>query len=80
MEDNDLIDPAKAYALHRYNVLNATMEYNLAIAKLANALRVGCFIGFFAIVPDDEPPEWTAYNRAQIHRVNEVVRHRADLL
>lgn len=35
MEDNDLIEPAKAYALHRYNVLNATMEYNLALAKLA---------------------------------------------
>ncbi len=35
MEDNDLIDPAKAYAQHRYNVLNATMEYNLALAKLA---------------------------------------------
>jgi len=52
----------------------------LTIAKLANALRVGCFIGFFAIVPDDEPPEWTAYNRAQIHGVNEAVRHGADLL
>lgn len=35
MEDKDLIDPAKAYAQHRYNVLNATMELNLALAKLA---------------------------------------------
>lgn len=35
MEDDALVEPAKTYALHRYNVLNATMEYNLALAKLA---------------------------------------------
>ncbi len=35
MEDDELIEPAKAYAQYRYSVLNATMEYNLALAKLA---------------------------------------------
>lgn len=37
MESKELIDPAKAYAEHRANVLRATMEYNLALAKLAQA-------------------------------------------
>lgn len=37
MEAKELIDPAKAYAEHRANVLRATMEYNLALAKLAQA-------------------------------------------
>lgn len=37
MESKELIDPAKAYAEHRANVLRATMEYNLAMAKLAQA-------------------------------------------
>ncbi|MSP26020.1 MAG: TolC family protein [Myxococcales bacterium] len=37
MEERDLIDPAKAYAEQRYNTLNATMEYRLALAKLAKA-------------------------------------------
>ncbi len=45
MEDKDLIDPAKAAAEHRYNVLNATMQYNLAIAKLAKVT------GWDAIAP-----------------------------
>ena len=35
MEEKDLIDPARKYAEHRYNRLNATMEYNVALAKLA---------------------------------------------
>jgi len=35
MEESDLVDPSKAYAEHRYNVFKATMEYNLALAKLA---------------------------------------------
>jgi outer membrane protein TolC len=37
MESKELIDPAKAYAEHRANVLRAIMEYNLALAKLALA-------------------------------------------
>jgi len=37
MESKELIDPAKAYAEHRANVLRATMEYNLALSKLAQA-------------------------------------------
>ncbi|MEQ9323931.1 MAG: TolC family protein, partial [Polyangiaceae bacterium] len=37
MEGKELIDPAKAYAEHRANVLRATMEYNIAMAKLAQA-------------------------------------------
>ncbi len=45
MEDKELVEPAKAYAQHRYNVLNATMEYNLALAKLAQAT------GWDAIAP-----------------------------
>ncbi len=45
MDDKDLIDPAKAAAEHRYNVLNATMQYNLAIAKLAKVT------GWDAIAP-----------------------------
>ena len=35
--ERDLIDPARKYAEHRYNRLNATMEYNLALSKLAKA-------------------------------------------
>lgn len=45
MEGKELIDPAKAYAEHRANVLRATMEYNLAMAKLAQAT------GWDAIAP-----------------------------
>jgi outer membrane protein TolC len=45
MEDKDLIDPSKSYAEQRYNVLNATMEYNVALAKLAKAT------GWDAIAP-----------------------------
>lgn len=37
MEGKELIEPAKAYAEHRANVLRATMEYNIAMAKLAQA-------------------------------------------
>jgi outer membrane protein TolC len=45
MEDKDLIDPAKSWAQHRYNSLNATMELNLAMAKLAKVT------GWDAIAP-----------------------------
>ncbi|MEZ4440740.1 MAG: TolC family protein [Polyangiaceae bacterium] len=45
LEDKELIDPAKAYAEHRANVLKATMEYNLALSKLAQVT------GWDAIAP-----------------------------
>jgi outer membrane protein TolC len=45
MEDRDLIDPSKAWAEHRYNVLNALMQFNLALAKLAQTT------GWDAIAP-----------------------------
>ena len=45
MEDDEIMDPAKAYAEQRYNVLKATMEYNLAIAKLSKVT------GWDAIAP-----------------------------
>jgi len=35
MEDRELVDPARAWAENRYNVLNATMNLNLALAVLA---------------------------------------------
>jgi outer membrane protein TolC len=37
IEDKELLDPAKAYALGRFSVMNATMELDLAWAKLARA-------------------------------------------
>ena len=46
IEDKELLDPAKAYAMGRFNVLNATMELDLAVAKLARAT------GWDAIAPD----------------------------
>jgi outer membrane protein TolC len=45
LEEDELLDPAKAYAEQRYNVLNAIMEYNLALAKLAKVT------GWDAIAP-----------------------------
>ncbi|MFO0660300.1 MAG: TolC family protein [Polyangiaceae bacterium] len=35
--EKDLVEPAKQYALQRYNYLNALMDYNMAIASLALA-------------------------------------------
>ncbi len=46
IEDKELLEPAKAYALGRFNVMNATMELDLAMAKLARAT------GWDAIAPD----------------------------
>jgi outer membrane protein TolC len=46
VEDKELLEPAKAYAMGRFNVLNATMELDLALAKLARAT------GWDAIAPD----------------------------
>jgi outer membrane protein TolC len=45
LEEDQLLDPAKAWADQRYNVLNATMEYNLALSKLAKVT------GWDAIAP-----------------------------
>jgi outer membrane protein TolC len=45
MQKKDLIDPSKAWAEHRYNVLNAIMQFNLALAKLAQVT------GWDAIAP-----------------------------
>jgi outer membrane protein TolC len=45
IDEDELLDPAKRYAEHRYNVLKATMEYNLAMSKLAKAT------GWDAIAP-----------------------------
>lgn len=36
-EERDLVDPARQYALYRYNYLTALMDYNLAISNLALA-------------------------------------------
>lgn len=45
MDEDDIMDPAKAYAEQRFNVLKATMEYNVAVAKLAKVT------GWDAIAP-----------------------------
>ena len=45
LDDDELLDPAKRYAEHRYNVLKSIMEYNLAMSKLAKAT------GWDAIAP-----------------------------
>lgn len=44
--DKDLLDPAKAYATHRYDQMNALMELNMAVSRLAKAT------GWDAIAPD----------------------------
>lgn len=36
-EDEDIVDPAKEYALKKFELINATFEYNMALAKLALA-------------------------------------------
>lgn len=46
LEDKDLIEPAKTYATHKFNMQNATMELDLAMSKLARAT------GWDAIAPD----------------------------
>ncbi len=46
MDEKDLVDPARKYAEHLYNRLNATMEYNLAMSRLAKVT------GWDAIAPD----------------------------
>jgi outer membrane protein TolC len=46
MAEKDLLDPAKAYAQNRFNQLNAMMELDLAMSRLAKAT------GWDAIAPD----------------------------
>ena len=36
-DDEDIVDPAKEYALKRFSVMSATFDYNVAIARLALA-------------------------------------------
>ena len=45
-EEKDLLDPAKAYATNRFNQLNAVMELDMAMSRLAKAS------GWDAIAPD----------------------------
>jgi len=44
--DKELLDPAKAYALNRFNQLNAIMELDMAMSRLAKAT------GWDSIAPD----------------------------
>ena len=44
--DKDILDPSRAYALNRFNQLNAIMEFDMALARLAKAT------GWDAIAPD----------------------------
>jgi outer membrane protein TolC len=46
IEEKELLEPAKQYALNRFNMLNATMELDVAMAKLARAS------GWDSIAPD----------------------------
>ena len=46
MPEKELLEPAKIYATNRFNLLNATMELDVAMAKLAKAT------GWDAIAPD----------------------------
>lgn len=46
-EDEDIVDPAKEYALKRFLQMSATLDYNMALAKLALAT------GWSAVAPDD---------------------------
>jgi outer membrane protein TolC len=46
LPDKDLIDPARSYATNRFSQLNATMELDMAMSRLARAT------GWDAIAPD----------------------------
>jgi len=48
LEEEELLEPAKAYALQRFNVLNAVMELDMAMSKLAKVT------GWDAIAPTGE--------------------------
>lgn len=45
-EDQDIVDPAKEYALRRFAQMSATLDYNVAMAKLALAT------GWDAVAPE----------------------------
>jgi outer membrane protein TolC len=45
-EDQDIVDPAKEYALRRFAQMSATLDYNVALAKLALAT------GWDAVAPE----------------------------
>jgi outer membrane protein TolC len=45
-EEKDILEPAKAYATNRFSLLNATMELDMAMSRLAKAT------GWDAIAPD----------------------------
>jgi outer membrane protein TolC len=45
-EDQDIVDPAKEYALRRFSQMSATLDYNVAMAKLALAT------GWDAVAPE----------------------------
>ena len=36
-DDQDVVDPAREYATKRFLQMNATFDYNVALAKLAQA-------------------------------------------
>jgi outer membrane protein TolC len=46
-DDEDIVDPAKEYALRRFSQMNATLDYNVALAKLALAT------GWTAVAPEE---------------------------
>ncbi|MBM4358192.1 MAG: TolC family protein, partial [Deltaproteobacteria bacterium] len=46
LDEKEIIDPARRWAENRWSRLNATMEYNLALAKLARAT------GWDVVAPD----------------------------
>ena len=46
LEDKDLLDPARQFATQKFNLLNATMELDMALSRLAKAT------GWDAIAPD----------------------------
>jgi outer membrane protein TolC len=46
-DDEDIVDPAKEYALKRFLQMNATLDYNVALAKLALAT------GWTAVAPEE---------------------------
>ncbi|HEY6723658.1 MAG TPA: TolC family protein, partial [Polyangiaceae bacterium] len=37
MDNEDIVDPAKEWALRRFSQMSATFDYNIAVAKLALA-------------------------------------------
>ncbi len=45
-EEEDIVDPAKEYALKRFALMNATLDYNVAMARLALAT------GWDEVAPD----------------------------